>query len=65
MNAPAQPFVTAGEALGETLPLLARIAALTGALSKARNFVAELQHDADPEAHDLLAEIDRTLKGRS
>jgi len=58
---PPRPFMTAGDAVRAAFGVDAQIERLTGALTKARNFIAELQHPADREAAELLGEIDRAL----
>lgn len=58
---PPRPFMTAGDAVRAAFGVDAQIERLAGALTKARNFIAELQHPSDREAAELLAEIDRAL----
>lgn len=61
MSLATSPAMSAGAALASAFGIEERTARLVGALLKARGFISGLQHPADPEARDLLAEIDRTL----
>lgn len=66
LGVPSTPdFTAAGEALSGSIEHLARIAALTGALTRCRNILEGLEHPADPEISELIVEVDSVLGGRS